>query len=43
MAGTRTTPAGIKVDVPDTTPLHTEFLMFAQEKGLISQSELDSV
>jgi len=43
MAGTRTNPAGIKVNVPDTTPLHTDYLMWAKEKGLISQSLLDSV
>ena len=43
MAGTRTTPAGIKVEVPDTTPAHTDYLMWAQEKGLLSQSVLDSV
>ena len=43
MAGTRTTPAGIMVDVPDTTPLHTEYLMEALEKGVVSQALLDSV
>ena len=43
MAGTRTTPAGIKVEVPDTTPIHTEYLLFARDEGLISQELLDSV
>jgi len=43
MAGTRANPAGIKVNVPDTTPLHTDYLLWAKEKGLISQSLLDSV
>ena len=43
MAGTRTNPAGIKVEIPDTTPIHTEYLMYAKEKGVISQSLLDSV
>jgi hypothetical protein len=43
MAGPRVNAAGIKVDVPDTTPYHTEYLLWALEKGLISQSLLDSV
>ena len=43
MAGTRITPAGIKVQVPDTTPTHTEYLLLAQERGLINQSLLNSV
>jgi len=43
MAGTRTNPAGIKVEIPDTTPVHTDYLMLAQEKGVISQALLDSV
>ena len=29
--------------MPDSTPIHTEYLMLAKEKGLISQAELDSV
>ena len=43
MAGERVNPAGIKVEVPDTTPLHTEYLLFARDQGLISQALLDSV
>ena len=43
MAGTRTNPAGIKVEIPDTTPMHTDYLMWAQEKGFINQALLDSV
>ena len=43
MAGEKVNPAGIKVEIPDTTPLHTEYLLFAQEQGLISQALLDSV
>lgn len=43
MAGVRINPAGIKVDIPDTTPVHTDYLMLAQEEGVISQSLLDSV
>ena len=43
MAGTRVNAAGIKVEVPDTTPIHSDYLMWAQEKGIISQSLLDSV
>jgi hypothetical protein len=43
MSGTRITPAGIKVQVPDTTPTHTEYLLLAQERGLIHQSLLNSV
>lgn len=43
MAGTRTTPAGVKIEVPDTTPVHTELLMYARDEGLLSQSLLDSV
>ena len=43
MAGSRTNAAGIKVEVPDTTPGHTDYLMFALEEGVITQSLLDSV
>ena len=43
MAGTRTNAAGIKVEIPDTTPVHTDYLKFAVEKGVLSQSELDAV
>jgi len=43
MAGTRTNPAGIKVEIPDTTPMHTDYLMWAKEKGFINQALLDSV
>jgi len=43
MAGTRVNPAGIKVDVPDTTPIHTEYLLFARDEGIITQELLDSV
>lgn len=43
MAGKRTNPAGITIEMPDTTPLHTEYLMQAKEMGLISQAELESV
>lgn len=43
MAGQRTNAAGIKVDVPDTTPIHTEYLLYAQKEGLLSQADLDAV
>ena len=43
MAGTRVNPAGIKVEIPDTTPVHTEYLKEAVERGVIPQSLLDSV
>ena len=43
MAGTRVTADGRKIDVPDTTPIHTEYLLFAAENGIIEQSLLDSV
>ena len=43
MAGTRTAPNGIKIEMPDSTPLHTEYLMIAQEQGLISKATLESV
>ena len=43
MAGTRTTADGRKVEIPDTTPIHTEYLLFAAENGIIEQSLLDSV
>ena len=42
MAGTRVNPAGIKVEIPDGTPIHTEYLLFAQENGLVSQQLLDA-
>lgn len=43
MAGSKTNAAGIKVEIPDTTPVHTDYLMWAKERGVISQSLLDSV
>ena len=43
MAGVRTTADGRKIDVPDSTALHTEYLQIALEQGLISQGLLDSV
>ena len=43
MAGKRTAPNGIVIEMPDSTPLHTEYLLKAKEQGLISQSLLDSV
>ncbi|KAL1530503.1 hypothetical protein AB1Y20_001404 [Prymnesium parvum] len=43
MAGTRTTADGRKIEMPDTTPIHTEYLQFAVENGIIAQSMLDSV
>ena len=43
MAGTKTNPAGIKVEIPDTTPVHTDYLKFAEEEGVITQALLDSV
>ena len=43
MAGTRTTADGRKVEIPDTTPIHTEYLLFAVENGIIPQELLDSV
>ena len=43
MAGTRTNAAGIKVEIPDTTPIHTEYLLCAQEDlKLITKAELDA-
>ena len=36
-------PDGRKVDIPDGTPLHTEYLLYAGEKGLITQATLDAV
>lgn len=43
MAGTRTTADGRKIDVPDTTPIHTEYLLFARDNGIIPAELLDSV
>ena len=43
MAGTRTNPAGITIEMPDTTPMHTEYLLRARDMGLISNAELESV
>lgn len=43
MAGTRVTPAGIKVEVPDTTPIHTDYVKWCHEKGYVNQALLDSV
>ena len=43
MAGKRTNAAGITVEVPDSTPMHTEYLMYALENGSISQATLNSV
>jgi len=43
MAGKRKAPNGIVIEMPDSTPMHTEYLLLAKEKGLISQAELDSV
>ena len=43
MAGKRTAPNGMVIEMPDSTPLHTEYLMLARDKGLISQGDLDSV
>jgi hypothetical protein len=43
MAGKRKAPNGIEIDMPDTTPLHTELLHKCVENGAISQSLLDSV
>jgi len=43
MAGTRTTADGRKVDVPDTTPIHTEYLMFAKDEGVLPAGLLESV
>ena len=42
MAGTRTNPAGIKVEIPDTTPLHTEYLLEARDRGLVGKELLDA-
>lgn len=41
MAGSRVNAAGLKVEVPDTTPGHTDYLKFAVEEGVITQSMLD--
>ena len=43
MAGKRKNAAGLEYEMPDSTPIHTEYLMLAKEKGLISSAELESV
>jgi len=43
MAGKRTNAAGITVDMPDSTPMHTEYLLAAVERGVLSKAELNSV
>ena len=43
MAGTRTTADGRKVEVPDTTPIHSDYLTYAAEKGYIDHIDLESV
>ena len=43
MSGKRKAANGIVIDMPDATPMHTEYLLAAQEKGLISMAELNSV
>ena len=35
LSGTTTNRNGIKIEMPDPTPLHTELLEIAQEQGLI--------
>ena len=43
MAGVRTNAAGMRIEMPDTTPLHTEYLLDARDEGIVSQELLDSV
>jgi len=43
MAGNRTNAAGFTVEIPDSTPIHTEYLLEARHMGLLSQATLDSV
>ena len=43
MAGQRVLPDGRKVDIPDSTPLHTEYLLHAVAEGHLDQATLDSV
>ena len=43
MAGKRTNAAGMKIEIPDTTPVHTDYLQFALEEKVITQALLDSV
>lgn len=43
MAGTRTTADGRKVEMPDTTPIHTDYLLYASENNIIDPALLDSV
>ena len=43
MQGKRTAPNGIVIDMPDSTPYHTELLHMARDQGLLSQADLDSV
>ena len=39
----RVLPDGRKVDIPDNTPLHTEYLLHAVAEGHLDQATLDSV
>ena len=43
MAGSRVAPDGRKIEMPDTTPVHTEYLLYAVDEGILPQSLLDSV
>ena len=43
MAGQRVLADGRKVDIPDSTPLHTEYLLHAVAEGHLDQATLDSV
>ena len=43
MAGQRVLADGRKVDIPDGTPLHTEYLLYAVEEGHLDQATLDAV
>lgn len=43
MAGKRTAANGIVIDMPDATPMHTEYLELAVERGALSKAELNSV
>lgn len=43
MAGTRTTADGRKIEMPDTTPVHTDYLLYAAENGMIDPNLLESV
>ena len=42
LPGTRVAANGVKIEMPDSTPMHSEYLHWAVEQGLIGQAELDA-